>query len=54
MLGSVEDIRERLARLQEEVGVTEFICQFNFGGISPELVRRSMRRFAEEIMPAFK
>jgi alkanesulfonate monooxygenase SsuD/methylene tetrahydromethanopterin reductase-like flavin-dependent oxidoreductase (luciferase family) len=54
MLGTVADISERLKRLQDEIGVTEFICQFNFGGMPPELVRRSMRRFAEEIMPVFK
>jgi len=54
MLGSAADIRERLSRLRDEIGVTEFICQFNFGGMPAELIRRSMRRFAEEIMPEFK
>jgi hypothetical protein len=29
-------------------------CWMNFGGLPPEKVRRSMRLFAEEIMPAFR
>lgn len=53
MLGTARDIRERLTRLRDEIGVTEFICQFNFGGMPAELVRRSMRRFAEQVIPEF-
>jgi hypothetical protein len=54
MLGTAQSIRERLTRLRDEIGVTEFICQFNFGGMPAELVRRSMRQFAEEIIPEFR
>ncbi|ODU07202.1 MAG: hypothetical protein ABS81_02565 [Pseudonocardia sp. SCN 72-86] len=54
MLGTAAQIRDRLQQLRDEVGVTEFICQFNFGGMPPELVRRSMRRFADDVMPAFR
>ena len=33
----------------------EFICYFNQGGIMDfDLVRQSMTRFAEEVMPHFK
>ncbi|GAA1845453.1 LLM class flavin-dependent oxidoreductase [Pseudonocardia ailaonensis] len=54
MLGTAADIRERLTRLRDEVGVTEFICQFNFGGMPADLVRRSMKRFADDVMPHFQ
>jgi alkanesulfonate monooxygenase SsuD/methylene tetrahydromethanopterin reductase-like flavin-dependent oxidoreductase (luciferase family) len=51
MLGTAASIRERLKRLRGDIGVTEFICQFNYGGMPADLVRRSMRRFAEDVMP---
>jgi hypothetical protein len=38
----------------EEAGVGELLCWMNFGGIPPEKARRSMRLFAEEVMPAFR
>jgi alkanesulfonate monooxygenase SsuD/methylene tetrahydromethanopterin reductase-like flavin-dependent oxidoreductase (luciferase family) len=54
MLGTAGEIRTRLRILQDDIGVTEFICQFNFGGMPADLIRRSMRRFAEEVMPEFQ
>jgi hypothetical protein len=38
----------------EEAGITSLLCFMNFGGLAHEQVRASMRRFAEEVMPAFR
>ena len=53
IIGSPETVRRKVARLQES-GVGELVCWMNFGGIPPEQARRSMRLFAEEVMPAFR
>jgi alkanesulfonate monooxygenase SsuD/methylene tetrahydromethanopterin reductase-like flavin-dependent oxidoreductase (luciferase family) len=40
-------------RRDVEMGFTDFIGWFDVGGLPHETVTRSMRRFAEEVMPAF-
>ncbi|MEE8302429.1 MAG: LLM class flavin-dependent oxidoreductase [Candidatus Tectomicrobia bacterium] len=46
---------ERIQQLRQEYQMDEFICYFNQGGIMDfDLVRQSMTRFAEEVMPHFK
>jgi len=43
---------ERVRALRRDYGVDEFICYFNQGGVMDHaLVRQSMTRFAEEVMP---
>lgn len=43
---------DRVRALKREYGMDEFICYFNQGGIMDHaLVRRSMTRFAQEVMP---
>ncbi|MGC2521154.1 MAG: LLM class flavin-dependent oxidoreductase [Stellaceae bacterium] len=43
---------ERVRTLKREYGMDEFICYFNQGGIMDHaLVRRSMTRFAREVVP---
>ncbi|HVC55076.1 MAG TPA: LLM class flavin-dependent oxidoreductase [Stellaceae bacterium] len=43
---------ERVHELKREYGMDEFICYFNQGGVmDPVMVRQSMTRFAEEVMP---
>jgi alkanesulfonate monooxygenase SsuD/methylene tetrahydromethanopterin reductase-like flavin-dependent oxidoreductase (luciferase family) len=51
-IGSPATLRARIAELQE-VGVGELLCWMNFGGIPPDKVRRSMRLFADEVLPEF-
>jgi alkanesulfonate monooxygenase SsuD/methylene tetrahydromethanopterin reductase-like flavin-dependent oxidoreductase (luciferase family) len=53
LVGSPETVIRKLADM-ERAGVGEVACWMNFGGLPPEKVRRSMRLFAEEIMPAFR
>jgi len=46
---------ERVRQLQSEYGMDEFICYFNQGGVmDAALVRETMTRFAEEVMPHFR
>jgi alkanesulfonate monooxygenase SsuD/methylene tetrahydromethanopterin reductase-like flavin-dependent oxidoreductase (luciferase family) len=52
VFGDPEYCIARVKELQRDYGMDEFICYFNQGGLMPPaLVRRSMTRFAEEVMP---
>ncbi len=43
---------DRVQALKREYGMDEFICYFNQGGVMDHaMVRQSMTRFAEEVMP---
>jgi alkanesulfonate monooxygenase SsuD/methylene tetrahydromethanopterin reductase-like flavin-dependent oxidoreductase (luciferase family) len=53
LIGSPATVRRRVAEL-EAAGVGQLLCWMNFGGLPPEKARRSMRLFAEEVMPAFR
>jgi alkanesulfonate monooxygenase SsuD/methylene tetrahydromethanopterin reductase-like flavin-dependent oxidoreductase (luciferase family) len=52
IIGSPETVAGKIAQL-EQIGVGEVVCWMNFGGIPPDKVRRSMRLFAQEVMPRF-
>ena len=51
MLAAPETVRRRLMELIELAGVGNFLIQFHFGNMKPELARNSMRLFASEVMP---
>ena len=53
LVGSPATVRRQVAEL-EAAGVGQLLCWMNFGGMPPEKARRSMRLFAEEVMPAFR
>lgn len=53
LIGSPATVRRRVTELQK-IGVGELLCWMNFGGLSPQQTRRSMRLFAEEVLPAFQ
>jgi alkanesulfonate monooxygenase SsuD/methylene tetrahydromethanopterin reductase-like flavin-dependent oxidoreductase (luciferase family) len=53
LIGSPATVRRKVEEL-EAAGVGELLCWMNFGGIPPEKARRSMRLFAEEVMPQFR
>ena len=53
LFGSPERIVDRVHEMQE-AGVGELLCWMNFGGLPHELVTRSMRLFAEKVMPHFR
>jgi alkanesulfonate monooxygenase SsuD/methylene tetrahydromethanopterin reductase-like flavin-dependent oxidoreductase (luciferase family) len=53
LFGSPARVREQVAELRD-VGVRHLLCQTGFGDMSHELNLASMRRFGEEVMPAFR
>jgi alkanesulfonate monooxygenase SsuD/methylene tetrahydromethanopterin reductase-like flavin-dependent oxidoreductase (luciferase family) len=53
LIGSPETVAQKIDDL-EHAGVGELVCWMNFGGLSSEKVHRSMRMFAEEVMPRFR
>ena len=54
MFGSSERLIERIRRLQDEIGLTYLVGLFNFGTLNHEKAKESLRRFATEVMPAFR
>ena len=54
-VGTPQQVIERLQRFQELYQPQEFMCWFNIGGmLINEAVSRSMRLFAEAVMPHFQ
>ena len=53
LYGSPARVREQVAELRD-VGVQHLLCQTGFGAMSHEQNIASMRRFGEQVMPAFR
>ena len=53
LFGSPARVREQVAALRD-VGVRHLLCQTGFGDMSHEQNLLSMRRFGEQVMPAFR
>ena len=53
LYGSPARVREQVAELRD-VGVQHLLCQTGFGAMSHDQNMASMRRFGEQVMPAFK
>ena len=51
--GSPDTVASHIERMRE-IGVGQVLCWMNFGGLSPERIRRSMELFAREVMPRFR
>lgn len=54
VFGGVDTCVEKLRRLRVEGGVNYVLCWMNFGGMPDDLVQRSMRLFADAVMPALR
>ncbi len=52
IIGTPQSCLAAIRALQEQ-GIDYFICNFAFGGMDFEKVRRSMQLFAQEVMPHF-
>ncbi len=52
VIGTAREVAEQVAELRE-AGVGHLLCQMSFGFLDHEKIKRSMRRFAETVMPAF-
>ena len=53
LYGSVKRVREQVAELRD-VGVRHLLCQTGFGSMDHAQNMASMRRFGEQVMPAFR
>jgi alkanesulfonate monooxygenase SsuD/methylene tetrahydromethanopterin reductase-like flavin-dependent oxidoreductase (luciferase family) len=55
LYGSPERCVQKLREAHEQCGMDQVICWYNPGGLVPHRqVLASMRRFAEEVMPAVR
>ena len=54
MIGTPDTCIRQLRRLHEAMGIDHFNASFWFGDLTQAQVLRSMRLFAEEVMPAFR
>ena len=52
VIGTPDACIRQIKRLQEQVGITHFNCNFWFGDLEQKRVLRSMERFSREVMPA--
>ena len=51
--GTAEEVINKLTPLAE-LGISNLMCWMNFGHIDDKLMRASMKRFAEKVMPALR
>ncbi len=54
IIGTPDSCICQIRRLREAMGIDHFNCSFWFGDLTQNQVLRSMRLFAEEVMPAFR
>ena len=54
VIGTPDTCIRQIKRVQEMVGITHFNCSFWFGDLKQSKILKSMRLFAEEVMPAFR
>jgi alkanesulfonate monooxygenase SsuD/methylene tetrahydromethanopterin reductase-like flavin-dependent oxidoreductase (luciferase family) len=49
--GTPEMVLDKIAALAEQFGTSEIMCVFRYGGMSHDEAARSMRLFAERVLP---
>ena len=55
MFGTPEQVIDRLNMYRDELGISGVVLETNYGGQIPyELVVKSLKLLAEEVMPSFK
>ena len=54
IFGGPDTCIRKIQRLRDEARVNSILCWMNFGGMAQEQVLRSMRLFAEHVMPEFR
>ena len=52
--GTPDKVIAQIERYRDEVGITQLNCSFSVGSLDHEKVKRSMRLFAERVMPRFR
>ncbi len=51
--GDVEEVADKVRMHHEALGVTRYMGAFSRGGLAHDKVTRSMRLFAEKVIPRF-
>ena len=54
IFGGPETCVQKIAELQDTAQVNTLLCWMNFGDLKQETILRSMKLFAEEVVPAFR
>ena len=54
LVGDPEDACLRVRELRDDIGLKQLLCVFNIGDITHEEVLRTMKLWAEEVMPHFR
>ena len=54
MVGSPDTVRKKLWEFVEDAKVGNLLIQFQFGNMKDELARKSMKLFAEQVMPVMR
>ena len=54
IFGGPETVIAKIRSLSKDTGVNNLICWMNFGGMPLDLVKRSMRLFAREVIPKLR
>jgi alkanesulfonate monooxygenase SsuD/methylene tetrahydromethanopterin reductase-like flavin-dependent oxidoreductase (luciferase family) len=54
VIGTPDTCIRQIERLREAMGIDHFNCSFWFGDLKQDKILRSMRLFAEDVMPAFR
>jgi hypothetical protein len=54
MVGSSEEITEKILDARERLGIDRFFGQFDWGGLPRSLVEESLHRYATEIAPVVR
>ena len=53
MVGTPDDIIEEIERYQKSSRVTHLVMWMQLAGMPPKIAEKSMKLFAEEVMPHF-
>ncbi|HKC08522.1 MAG TPA: hypothetical protein VKJ67_16730, partial [Methylomirabilota bacterium] len=53
LYGTAREVAERVAELRD-AGVRHILCQMSFGYLGHARIVDSMKRFGEQVMPAFR
>jgi alkanesulfonate monooxygenase SsuD/methylene tetrahydromethanopterin reductase-like flavin-dependent oxidoreductase (luciferase family) len=54
LFGTPDSVARKIEWIRDELGVRYLMCWMNMGGLEHDKVLRSMRLFAEEVMPRFR
>jgi hypothetical protein len=54
MIGTAEQLTEKILDAHAQLGITRFIRRFDWGGLPPARLHQSIARLATEIAPAVR